>query len=55
MFALGRMDPGPEDAELAAIEFLRTLPGPPGVALFVLSLLLPFPLDAGGAVMCSFC
>ena len=50
VFALGRIDPAAEDPELAAIEFLRTLPEPLGVVLFVLSLLVPLALDAGGAV-----
>ena len=50
VFARGRIDPAAEDPELAAIEFLRTLPEPLGALLVVLSLLDPLALDAGGAV-----
>ena len=40
---------------LFAMEFFRTLADPPGAALLVLSRLEPRCLDAGSAVMCSFC
>ena len=54
VFALGRMDPGPEPAGMA-IEFFRTRAEVPVATLVVLSLLPALPREDGGAVMCSFC